>query len=180
LGDPAFTPVFEELNRRKAIVYVHRKISPEPYEIFGWDVHRTILSLLRPTGPGIGAESGGPPRYPDIRFIFSHAGGTMPFLIERSTRPTDAGSGSASGPEGAELDELRRFHYDTGHSNNVRTMSALKQIIPVSQILFGTDYPYSKVPDEVKGLQECGVFGADELRAIDRENALKLLPKYGA
>jgi predicted TIM-barrel fold metal-dependent hydrolase len=178
LGDATFAPVFEELNRRKAIVYVHRKISPEPYEIFGWDVHRTILSLLRPAGPGLGGETGGPPRYPDIRFIFSHAGGTMPFLVERSSNPTNAGGAPATRPEDAMLNELRKFHYDTGHSNNSRTMAALKQIIPTSQVLFGTDYPYTRVPDEVKGLQECGVFNAQELRNIYRENALNLLPKY--
>lgn len=180
LGDPAFAPVFEELNRRKAIVYVHRKISPEPYEIFGWDVHRTILSLLKPSGPGIGAESGGPARYPDIRFIFSHAGGTMPFLVERSSAPATAGGAMAERPEDAMLNELRKFHYDTGHSNNARTMLALKQVIPVSQVLFGTDYPYTKVPDEVKGLEECGVFNAQERRDIFRVNALSLLPKYKA
>jgi predicted TIM-barrel fold metal-dependent hydrolase len=178
LGDPAFTPVFEELNRRKAIVYVHRKISPEPYEVFGWDIHRTILSVLKPIGPGYGGESGGPPRFPEVKFIFSHAGGTMPFLVERSTAPTSTQPASAASPEIALLNELRRFHYDTGHSNNVRTMTALKQIIPVSQILFGTDYPYTQVSDEVKGLQECGVFNAEELRAISRENALTLIPKY--
>ena len=176
LGDPAFAPVFEELNRRKAIVYVHRKISPEPYEIFGWDMHRTILSLLKRSGPKIGEESGGPPRYPDIRFIFSHAGGTMPFLLERSIAPTDAKGGAE--PEHSMLDEVRKFHYDTGHSNNTRTLTALKQIIPVSQILFGTDYPYTRVLDETKGLHDSGVFSADELRAIDRENALSLLPRY--
>jgi len=179
LGDPVFTPVFEELNRRKAIVYVHRKISPEPYEIFGWDIHRTILSVLKPIGPGYGGESGGPARFPEVKFIFSHAGGTMPFLVERSTAPTSTQQpASAASPEIALLNELRRFHYDTGHSNNVRTMTALKQIIPVSQILFGTDYPYTQVSDEVKGLQECGVFNAEELRAISRENALTLIPKY--
>lgn len=180
LGDPAFAPVFDELNRRKAIVYVHRKISPEPYEIFGWDVHRTILSLMLPSGPGIGAETGGPPRYPDIRFIFSHAGGTMPFLVERSTVPTNGTGKGAGEPAHTIFDELRKFHYDTGHSNNTRTLSALKQIIPVSQILFGTDYPYTRVSDEVKGLQESGAFSGEELRSIYRQNALTLLPKYAS
>jgi len=178
LGDAAFAPVFQELNRRKAVVYVHRKISPEPYEIFGWDVHRTILSLMTPSGPGIGAETGGPPRYPDIKFIFSHAGGTMPFLVERSTVPTNGSGRGAGEPEHTIFDELRKFHYDTGHSNNTRTLNALKQIIPVSQVLFGTDYPYTRVPDEVKGLEESGAFSAAELRGIYRENAVSLLPKY--
>ncbi|MGD0962576.1 MAG: amidohydrolase family protein [Candidatus Acidiferrales bacterium] len=88
LGDPAFAPVFEELNRQKAIVYVHRKISAGPYEIFSWDVHRAILSLLKP--PVTGAERGYSARFADIRFIFCDAGGTMPFLVRRNTAPTGA------------------------------------------------------------------------------------------
>lgn len=176
LGEPAFAPVFEELNRRKAIVYVHRKISPEPYEIFGWDIHRTILSLLRRSGQGNNADNGGP-RYPDIRFIFSHAGGTMPFLVERTSAPTDTSSAVGPNPQ---LNALSRFYYDTGHSNNTRTLTELKKIIPVSQIMFGTDYPYTNVSNEVRGLEECGVFNEDELRAIRYENAIRLLPKYKA
>jgi predicted TIM-barrel fold metal-dependent hydrolase len=179
LGDPTFAPVFAELNHRKAVVYVHRKISPEPYEIFGWDVHRTILSLLKSLGPGIGDESGGDARYPDIRFIFSHAGGTMPFLVERSIAPANGSGAPTSDSDNSMLKQLRAFHYDTGHSNNARTLTALKQIIPVPQILFGTDYPYTRVLDEVRGLQDSGVFTATELRLIYRENALTLLPKYG-
>ena len=180
LGDPAFTPVFEELNRRKAIVYVHRKISTEPNEIFGWDVHRSILSLLKSTGTSIRAQSGYAPRYPDTRFIFCDAGGTMPFLIERGIAPTKAAGIPAAAADSSLLNELRKFHYGTGRSNNVGTMTTLKRIMPVSQILFETDYPFAQVADEAKGLQECGVFNAEELRAIYRENALTLFPKYRA
>jgi Tat protein secretion system quality control protein TatD with DNase activity len=57
-------------------------------------------------------------------------------------------------------------------------MTALKQIVPLSQILFETDYPYARVADEAKGLQECGVFDTNELRAVYRGNALALLPRY--
>ena len=174
LGDPMFAPVFEELNRRKAIVYVHRKISAGPYEIFGWDVHRAILSLLKPAGAG--TERGYSARFPDIRFIFCDAGGTLPFLIGRSTAPTKAAGIPAS--ENGLLSELRTFHYGTGRSNNTQTMTVLKRIVPLSQILFETDYPYARVADEARGLQECGVFDTNELRAVYRENALALLPRY--
>jgi predicted TIM-barrel fold metal-dependent hydrolase len=176
LGDPAFAPVFEELNRRKAIVYVHRKISSGPNEIFGWDVHRAILSLLKLTGTG--SERGYTARFPDIRFIFCDAGGTMPFLIRRSTAPTNPAGTAASGLESALLREVSKFRYGTGRSNNFQTMTALKQVVHVPHILFGTDYPYARVTDEARGLQECGAFDEGELRSVYRENALALMPQY--
>jgi predicted TIM-barrel fold metal-dependent hydrolase len=55
-------------------------------------------------------------------------------------------------------------------------MSALKKVVPVSQIVFGTDYPFRTSIDHVKGLKECGVFSGPELRAIERENPLRLVP----
>jgi predicted TIM-barrel fold metal-dependent hydrolase len=58
-------------------------------------------------------------------------------------------------------------------------MGALRQVVPDSQIVFGTDYPYTSILDHVTGLQESGVFSDDELRAIDYENALTMFPKYG-
>jgi 6-methylsalicylate decarboxylase len=177
LGDPTFAPVFEELNRRKAVVYVHRKIAAEPYEIFGWDVHRTILSLLKPNAAG--AESGFSPRFPEIKFIFCDAGGTMPFLVRRSTAPTSP-PGTAADSENGLPKAVREFYYGTGRSNNAGTMSTLKQIVPVSHILFGTDYPFAQVANEARGLRECGVFSAEELQAISRNNALTLIPRLKA
>ena len=50
--------------------------------------------------------------------------------------------------------------------------------IEQKQIVFGADFPYSTIADHVQGLRECGAFNAEELRAIERENALSLLPKY--
>jgi 6-methylsalicylate decarboxylase len=183
LGDPAFAPVFEELNRRKAIVYVHRKIAAEPYEIFGWDVHRTILSLLKSSGTGARTEGLFAPRFPEIRFIFCDAGGTMPFLVQRSTAPSSAAgpsSAAETAPAAAEntlLGAIRKFYYGTGRSNNTGTISALKQVVPVSHILFGTDYPFARVADEARGLQNCGVFDAAELQGVSRDNTIALIPR---
>jgi predicted TIM-barrel fold metal-dependent hydrolase len=176
LGDPSLAPVFEELNRRKALVYVHRRIYSGPYEIFGWDHYRTILSLIKAPGR---RETGVPTlRYPDIRFIISHSGGLMPFTFERSNTPQGAETKEEVATRNAMLAVLRQFHYDTAHSNNAFTLSALKKLIPVSQIMFGTDYPLTKVAEELKGLETSGVMNADELRLIARENALGLVPRY--
>jgi predicted TIM-barrel fold metal-dependent hydrolase len=176
LGDAAFAPVFEELNRRRALVYVHRRIYSGPYEIFGWDHYRTIQSLIRTPGR---RETGVPSlRYPDIRFIISHSGGLMPFTFERTNTPQGAESKEEVAMRNAMLMVLRQFHYDTAHSNNSFTLSALKKLIPASQIMFGTDYPLTKVAEELKGLETSGVMNAEELRLVQHENALGLWPRY--
>ena len=180
LGDPAFVPVMDELHRRKAVVYTHptaanccRNLIPDVTDAvieFGTDTTRTIASLL---------FSGTAARCPDIRFIFSHAGGTLPFLTERFTRlPLANKSLEAKVPNGA-LYELKRFYYDVAQAAHPMALASLLKLVPVSQVLFGTDYPFRTSADHVKGLAEYG-FSASDLRAIDRDNALRLLPRLKA
>ncbi|MFC5497423.1 amidohydrolase family protein [Caenimonas terrae] len=181
LGDPVFFPVMEELNRRKAVVYTHpttadccAKLQPnvQPVMIeFGTDTTRAIASVL---------FNGNAARFRDIRWIFSHAGGTMPFLIERFVRnPILVPSSAPLFPQGVAA-ELRRFYYDTAQVANPAAMSALTKVVPVSQIVLGTDFPYRTAIDHVKGLRDCGVFDAADLRRIERDNALGLLPRLRA
>ncbi len=178
LGDPAFAPVFEELNRRKAVVYTHpisanccRNILPGINDgniEWGTDTTRAIARMV---------FGGAAARYPDIRMIFSHAGGTMPFLIERFVNLAKGPQYAAQLPQGF-LGAANKFYYDTAQTSNPAAMSALRKVVPVSQIVFGTDYPYRTQEEHVRGLQECGVFSPKELQAIARDNALKLLPRY--
>jgi predicted TIM-barrel fold metal-dependent hydrolase len=181
LGDPSFLPVMEELNRRKALVYTHpttanccvnlvKTQQPQMIE-WGTDTTRTIADII---------FSGNAQKFRDIRWIFSHAGGTMPFLIERFVRnPLVEPSAKATVPEGT-LAELKRFYYDTAQTSNKGSMSALSAIIPVSQIVFGTDFPYRTGIDHVRGLRDSGVFTDAQLADIERGNALKLLPRLAS
>ena len=135
---------------------------------FGTDTTRTIADIV---------FSGNAQKFRDISWIFSHAGGTMPFLIERFIRGNPfRAQRQATVPEGT-LAELRRFYYDTAQTSNKSAMSALSAIIPVSQIVFGTDFPYRTSIDHVRGLRESGVFTDAQLMDIERGNALKLLPR---
>lgn len=175
LGDPEFAPVMQELNRRKAVVYTHpgapacciglKTGAPPPAIEFGTDTARTIASLL---------ANGTAVRYPDIKFIFSHAGGVMPFLIERFEMWGKAPAMIEKNPDGV-LAELRRFYYDTAQSSNPVALGALKQVVPVSQILFGTDFPFRAVNDHVQRLRGSGVFDQEALIAIEGANARRLL-----
>jgi predicted TIM-barrel fold metal-dependent hydrolase len=197
LGHSMFTPVLAELNRRKAVVYTHpkeadccRNLVPEIAATmveYGTNTTRTIASLI---------FSGATSRFPDIQWIFSHAGGTTPFLIDRFLIGTaeevvpgivTKGAGGtgvvgsnrpANVPNGV-LHELRRMYYDTAQTANPISMKALRTLVPVSQIVFGTDFPFRTAVETGKGLTTCGVFNAQELEAIDRGNALRLLPRFG-
>ena len=182
LGHPFFTPLLEELNRRKAVVYTHPTTAPccgalvpeAPAAMieYGTDTTRTIASLVL---------SGATNRFPDIRWIFSHAGGTMPFLVERFE--FQAGVQSRT-PEGASkipngvLHELKRLHFDTAQSSNPYALSALIRLVSVNQIMFGTDFPYRTTAEHVKGLADCGLFTEADLAAIARGNAARLLPHF--
>src|ERR1700730_17840719 len=84
LGDAYFNPVFEELNRRKAVVFTHpitadccKNLIPGVGDgAIEWqtDTTRAITYLI---------FGGAQDRYPNVKMIFSHGGGTMPFLTER-------------------------------------------------------------------------------------------------
>lgn len=178
LGDPAFTPIMEELNRRHAVAYTHpdnpaccRNLNvagiPPVIVEYGTDTTRTIASLV---------FSGTSARLPNIEFIFSHAGGTVTSLTERMMVQIELYPKFKTFTGAGVLAELRRFHYDTAQAANPVAMAALTKMVDVSQILFGTDYPYRTAPEQVAGL--ASVFNAAELARIERANAQALLPRW--
>jgi predicted TIM-barrel fold metal-dependent hydrolase len=71
--------------------------------------------------------------------------------------------------------ELKRFHYDTAQVANNITLAAMVQLMPISQIVYGTDFPYRSAGEYTKNLTE--FFKGDDLKAIDREDALRLIPR---
>ena len=176
LGDPAFDPVFEELNQRGTVVYTHPTAAaccagliPDIADAiieFGTDTTRAIARWL---------FSGSAVRYPNVRMIFSHGGGTMPFLYERFLRASAAPALAAKLPNGI-LHEVRRFFYDTAQASHEMTLASFTRLIPVSQILFGTDAPYRNAREYAPMLASWG-FSADELQAIERGNVMALLPR---
>ena len=189
LGDPVFNNLWVELNRRNAVVFVHPHAPacctgavpgvPDSLIEFGTATSRTIASLI---------FSGQTVRHPGIRWIFSHGGGTVPYLIERFLGGTQAeivpgivtrGQPSAQGvqqPPGTFLAELRKMHFDTAQVANPAALQALKTVVGTSQILFGTDVWYRTEKETAQAVVASAVFNADELQQIARGNALKLLP----
>src|SRR5262249_42357431 len=140
LGDPAFAPVMEELNRRKAIVYTHPFRNaccvnmipgvPDPVIELGTDTARTIASIVF-SGPAHGC--------PDIQWIFSHAGGTAPALMQRFTSLFNARKDLQERLPKGPAYHMERFFYDTASASTVPPLAALTKVVKPSQIVFGTD-----------------------------------------
>jgi 6-methylsalicylate decarboxylase len=93
-------------------------------------------------------------RLPDIRWIFSYGGGTVPFLAGRIQAFYDKQARAPNGfaPNGIEA-ELQRHYYDTANSAFPASMAALRKLVAVSQIIYGTDYPYFPL-NQIKNLRE--------------------------
>jgi 6-methylsalicylate decarboxylase len=177
LGYPDFDPIWQELNRRKATVYTHPTGAPccvnlvsgigEAAVEFGTDTTRTIASLI---------FSGTSAKYKDINWIWSHGGGSVTafaerFLVQMVNTPPYRGKFTREQVNA----ELTRYYYDTAQVSNPITMAALVKLVPISQIVYGTDFPYRTAADHTKGLTE--IFKGDDLKAIDRENALRIIPR---
>jgi 6-methylsalicylate decarboxylase len=174
LGDASLFPLYEELNRRKAAVYVHPILAPccaglQPaippaFLEFPFDTTRSVTSLL---------YSGALERFPDIRFIFSHGAGAVPMLVERiaaiATLPR-----SEVVPVQDPVGQLRRIYVDTASITNPAAFGAARALLPIEHILFGTDYPYTPPQLGLQGIPRLGL-SQSETRLIERDNALRLL-----
>jgi len=177
-GDPAFAPVFEELNRRRAIVFMHptepaccaNLLPGIPSNVieFVFDTTRAIVSFL---------VNGTFARCPDIRFIFCHSGGTMLVLAARINGFFQARAELASRVPNGVLYELRKLNYDIANATNASSLAALMNLVPTTQMLWGSDFPYRAVGPTANGWDSYAV--SDEIkRAVNRENALKLFPRF--
>jgi predicted TIM-barrel fold metal-dependent hydrolase len=178
LGDPVFKPVLEELNRRKAVVYVHPNrpeccnmltpYVPESFTEYPQDTNRTVMSLL---------FSGAFTRTRDIRWIFSHAGAAVPLLAGRvqSLSKIQVKNTAEVLPDGVDY-ELKRLFFETANAAYAPNMAALRAYVPISQVLFGTDYPYVSVVENANDLLKLGLSESD-FKAIESENAIRLMPR---
>jgi predicted TIM-barrel fold metal-dependent hydrolase len=176
LGDAAFAPVMDELNRRRAVVFVHPLMTacctglvpgvPEVVVEYQAETSRSIASLL---------FSGTLARCPDISFIFSHGGGTVPYLVARferlfASRPELV----RQMPQGC-VGALQKLYFDTAQVYNPYALSALTRLMPADHIVYGSDFPAASPLLTDQGLEGFGLTPA-ALRQIDRDNALRLMP----
>jgi predicted TIM-barrel fold metal-dependent hydrolase len=137
------------------------------------DTSRAIWTMIKDSGSASDVAA----RYSNIRFIWSHAGGTLLGLVGRFLGADSfAENLQRVAAPNSRLYHLRRFYYDTASSFSPVQMQALKMLVGHGQILFGSDFPMIPVPVMRRGLEGCG-FDAGELRDVYRHNALSLLPR---
>ena len=175
LGHPFLDPIWQELNRRNATVYTHptdanccvnlmQTVPPSAIE-WGTDSTRSIADLI---------FSGTAQKYPNINWIFSHGGGALTsfaerFLVQMVNTPPYKGKFTREDVQG----QLNRFYYDTAQVSMVGTLAALAKLVPVSQIVYGTDFPYRTGAEHTKGVAT--VFSGEDLNKVERGNALRLV-----
>ncbi|AZO82195.1 hypothetical protein BLM15_29395 (plasmid) [Bosea sp. Tri-49] len=179
LGDPMLDPVFEELNRRAATVFVHPTDTscgcwvglPAASLEFPFDTTRAIANLL---------FSGTIGRFPNIRLIFSHAGGTMPFLAGRLARLERRPDYKRMVPEGVKA-LLQRLYFDTALSAESHMLDAVMSLTTPEHVLFGSDYPYAPEDAMTAAVRSLDAISLPNsaIDAILAGNALGLLPSLG-
>ncbi|MBS0341310.1 MAG: amidohydrolase family protein, partial [Proteobacteria bacterium] len=173
LGDPSFDPLMEELDRRKAVVFVHPSELPTP-PVPGIPPFVADF-LLDTTRAGINmCRQGWMERYPSVKIILSHGGGFIPYAAERMARMCSADGNAERG-----IELLRRFYFDTALSSSPYALPSLLAFADPSRITFGSDWPYAPKARSLHFAQLLDAFelSAQTRAAIDRANAQKLFPR---
>jgi 6-methylsalicylate decarboxylase len=181
LGDPYFDPLMQYLNSARAVVHIHPSVHPLGKTLKlqwpGWlieyvfDTTRAAVNLV---------FSGAIKNYSAIRFILSHAGGTLPYLAMRLELAPMIETALKSIPREKIAAGLKSFWYDTALSSGAQTMGALSRVTPDDHILFGGDWPFCDdrvVAEEIAQLTAPAFLAADTVAMIKRRNALKLFPQ---
>ncbi len=184
LGDPRFDEVMAELDRRAAVVFVHPSIPTAANHIavdipifameFTFDTTRAAFNL---------AYTGTLERYPRIRFILAHAGGTVPYLVARFDLVwfQDAELVQRA-PKGGSAYK-RSLFYDTALSANPHALRSLAEIVGPEHVLFGSDYPFAPelaTDMQVSGLNAYDGYSNADRRQVERSTALALLPSVAS
>lgn len=186
LGDPRFEPLFAELDRRGAVIFMHPS-TPAYFDTLRLPVNQAALEFVFDTTRTIASliYSGRRKRYPKFRMIAAHGGGTIPYLAHRisivpSIIPT--GYGLSLTPEEIR-EQLQTFHFDLTAASQPEMVSALLALVPWGNLLWGTDYPMmpkGTIAPAKAAFEASPLLEEADRRAIYRGNALGLFPRLAA
>lgn len=177
-GDARWDALFEELERRRAYVFLHPAPPPGPpplphhpvwlYE-FPFDTTRALVELI---------YSGTLERCPNLRLQVAHLGGAAPFLARRIASLAEREPALAERAPAGALAYLRRLYYDTGLSNTPIALASTLEVTPLEHVVFGSDWPYAALPPEGSDpAPELAALGDERRARIEGENAAALVPR---
>ncbi len=181
LGDERLKPVFDELNRRGAVVFVHPTASPDPVA-HTLGLPDSLIDFPHDTTRAVAQMhySNRFARTPNVKYIFSHAGGTIPYLATRFAIVDEMKVIPGHEERGSAADTLRRLHWDTALSWKNPVLQMLRSVVGMDQVLFGSDYPYLRRDLAI----QCGAEMRDTIELNDKEraavlggNAVRLFPR---
>ncbi len=176
LGDRLLDPVFEELERRRAYVFVHpvEPSTPSPLpdipvwvQEFPFDTTRAVVNLI---------YSGTLERCPNIRLQLSHLGGAAPFLAHRVAELAAREPARLEAAPAGALSYLRRLYYDTGLANNPIALAAVRELVGIERVVFGTDWPYAAAAEDGDPVSALGL-AAQNRAAVEAGNLTALVPR---
>jgi predicted TIM-barrel fold metal-dependent hydrolase len=177
LGSPPFDPLLAELDRRACLAFVH-PVSPAGMDRLALDFPASLLEYAFDTTRCIAnlIRYRMPERFPRIRFIFAHAGGSLPYLTARlSLMEYFLKPGHVMRPDedrAAIVCGLRSFYYDMALSFSDVVLHLLGNVAGMDRVVFGSDYP--QVPEAyIKATADA----VAQRARISRGNALTLLPR---
>ena len=181
LGDARFDPVFEELQQRAAVVFVHPTASPDPIA-HTLDLPDSLLDYPVDTSRAIAKlhYSNTFARTPDVRYVFSHAGGTIPFVASRFSIVDDMDVIPGAQERGAFADALPRVYWDTASAFSDPVLHMLRSVTGLGNVVFGTDYPYPRDAISIAGLRQLrrtSELDDGERRGVLGDTAGRLIPR---
>jgi predicted TIM-barrel fold metal-dependent hydrolase len=181
LGDTRLDPLFDELQRRQALVFVHPNASPDPIAHtlglpdalidFTADTTRAVARLH---------YSNTFARTPDVTYVFSHAGGTVPYLAGRFGIVDEMGVIGGAEARQSAAETFRRLYWDTALSWGDPVLRMLRSVVGIEHVVFGSDYPYLRRDLAVASPRR--IADSPELSASERAGVLggtasKLIPR---
>ena len=182
LGDPTLRPLFAELQKREAVIYVHPNASPDPIAHslgltdnlidFPTDTTRAIAQLHY--GGTFAAT-------PDVKYIFSHAGGTIPYLAGRFAIVDEMKIMGDSSTTDTAAETFRKLYWDTALAWSDPVLHTLRHIAGANKVLFGTDFPYLRRDIAVQSkinIDNSTELSQDEKKKVLGGNGLELFPRF--
>jgi len=180
LGDNKYNDLLAELDKRKTVVFIHPTTHPTSKELqlnipeaiieFPFDTSRAAFNLV---------WTGTAARYSNIRYILSHAGGTVPFLAWRFSLLEYDYRFKKRAPLGA-MAYLKRFYYDLALSANPYALRSLQELVGPEQVLYGSDHPFATpylVGSSIDFIKKFDGYSNEDRDLIFCSNALKLFPR---